>query len=105
MNSARKTTTIALVLLLAGLTLLAASFLCFHALLPGPMTCGSPCEQWWSWVVDFPPTGICIALCQPRNALYRPLFVAGSVFVASALCLLGRVALGRGKRGAAGPTS
>ncbi len=49
--------------------------------------CGSPCEYWWSWVIDYPPRDICILICRPRNGLYKPFFLLGLVFLALALTL------------------
>ncbi|GAB4318703.1 MAG: hypothetical protein Kow0069_21970 [Promethearchaeota archaeon] len=76
-------------LLFGWLVAWAASLLAFHAVLPGPTICGSPCEYWWSWLFhwSWSPGTACVALCQPRNALYRPLFLLGSALLVLALSL------------------
>ena len=43
--------------------------------------CGSPCEYWWSWLINFPTLGPCIVVCQPRNSLYKPFFIIGIILI------------------------
>ncbi|MHA1725510.1 MAG: hypothetical protein ACTSXH_11790 [Promethearchaeota archaeon] len=43
--------------------------------------CGSPCEYWWSWLINFPPRAYCILVCRPRNSLYKLFFILGLIFL------------------------
>jgi hypothetical protein len=70
-----------ILLLSTGGLFLILSYLCFLYIIPGFGICGSACEYWWSWLIDFPPEGICITLCIPRNALYKPFFVIGLISI------------------------
>ena len=49
--------------------------------------CGSQCEYWWSWIINIPPQPICILVCVPRNALYKPFFVVGTLLIIIDICL------------------
>ena len=62
-----------------GTVSLVLSYLCFINVLGIPIfnICGSACEWWWSWLIDFPPQGACIKICIIRNSFYKPLFVIG----------------------------
>jgi len=67
--------------LLVGVGFLIVSFMCFLYIIPGFWICGSACEYWWSWLIDFPRQEICILICVSRNALYKPFFVIGLVVI------------------------
>ncbi len=76
----KKTINIIRIALLASCILpLVLSYLFFINALPmeGFEMCGSMCEYWWSWIINFPPQGICPAVCVPRNQLYQPFFLIG----------------------------
>ena len=75
---------IRIVLLASGTLFLVFSYLFFINTLPieGFEMCGSACEYWWSWIIDFPLQGICHLACVPRNILYRPFFIVGCVLIA-----------------------
>jgi len=66
-----------------GVIILVISYLCFINMMQNSLftICGSACEYWWSWIVNLPPQGICIALCVPRNWLYKPLFLIGCCWI------------------------
>jgi len=68
-------------LLLVGVGFLIVSFMCFLNIIPGFWTCGSACEYWWSWLIDFPRQKICVLMCVSRNSLYKPFFLIGLVVV------------------------
>ena len=67
--------------LLVGASFLTVSFMCFHYIIPGFWSCGSACEYWWSWLIDFPRQGGCILMCVSRNTLYKPFFLIGLGFI------------------------
>ncbi len=69
--------------LITNITLFIFSFLFFLNILQHPSLsiCGSACEYWWSWILDIPPEPPCIEVCIQRNALYKPFFVAGLIFM------------------------
>jgi hypothetical protein len=68
-----------------GVGFLIVSFLCFLYIIPGFWSCGSPCEYWWSWLIDFPRSEECAAVCVSRNSLYKPFFLIGLVVIASTI--------------------
>ena len=67
--------------LFVGIGFLIVSLLCFFYIIPGFWSCGSACEYWWSWLIDFPRQEICILMCVSRNPLYKPFFLIGTVVV------------------------
>ena len=67
--------------LFVGVVFLVVSFMCFLYIIPGFWNCGSACEYWWSWLIDFPRQMICILMCVSRNSLYKPFFLIGLVIV------------------------
>ncbi len=83
MNIESKRNKIRLTLLSSGIACLIFSYLCFINLIQiAPFeTCGSACEYWWSWIINFPPQGICILICVPRNSLYKLLFLIGCFLI------------------------
>lgn len=79
---------VGLIFIVLGVFFFILSYLCFRNIIPAPgwlndilekldMNTSWACEYWWSWLLDFPPQGICIALYMPRNMLYKPFFVIG----------------------------
>ena len=67
-----------------GVLSLFLSYLCFINIIQISIfesPCSYPCEYWWSWLWDFPPLPPCQIECQPRNILYKPLFVIGPCFI------------------------
>lgn len=74
---------IRITLLSIGFSILIISYLCFQNIIQIPKLefCGSACDWWWSFVIEFPPRGACIAVCIPRNSLYRPLFILGFIII------------------------
>ena len=78
---------IRLILIPVGIISLIISFLCFFYVIPGFEICGSACEYWWSWIIDFPPQGICILMCVARNWLYKPLFLIGVISIGITLVI------------------
>ena len=67
--------------LLLGVGFLIASFMCFLYIIPGFWICGSACEYWWSWLIDFPRQEICILICVSRNSLYKLFFLIGLIVI------------------------
>ena len=67
--------------LLVGVSFLIVSLMCFLYIIPGFWICGSACEYWWSWLIDFPRQEICILMCVSRNSLYKPFFLIGLVVI------------------------
>ena len=80
---------IRLTLLSIGIGLLIVSNLCFHNVIqiPNLEICGSGCDWWWSFIIDFPPHDFCLAVCVPRNALYQPLFILGVIVISFEILL------------------
>lgn len=68
-------------LIVAGTVSLVFSYLFFINIIGIPIfnICGSACEWWWSWLINFPPQGACIEICIMRNSLYKPFFVIGVI--------------------------
>ncbi len=67
-----------------GIIFLILSYLCFINVIQNSnfQICGSACEYWWSWLWDFPPKPpYCVAVCIPRNNLYKPFFVVGLILI------------------------
>ena len=71
-----------------GIIILSISYLCFVCIIPGFEICGSGCEYWWSWIIDYPTINECTAMCISRNALYKPLMIIGGLISISAIILL-----------------
>jgi hypothetical protein len=64
-----------------GILFFFLSFLCFIYVIPGFVICGSSCEFWWSWIIDYPKLTECIHMCVNRNELYKPFMIIGGILV------------------------
>lgn len=73
---------------LTGFSFLVVSYMCFRYIIPGFSICGSACEYWWSWIIDFPRQDACVLICIIRNSLYRPFFLVGFIFIIIAVILV-----------------
>jgi len=70
-----------IIFLSIGILFLTLSYLCFVYIIPGFEICGSACEYWWSWIIDFPIQRDCIEICVFRNELYKPLMIFGGISI------------------------
>ena len=70
-----------LIFLSTGILFLVLSYLCFIYIIPGFEICGSACEYWWSWIIDFPQQKVCIMICVSRNELYKPFMIIGGISI------------------------
>ncbi len=70
-----------IIFLSIGILFLLFSYLCFVNIIPGFEICGSACEYWWSWIIDFPIQKDCIEICVFRNELYKPFMVIGGISI------------------------
>ena len=81
LSEIKRTSFILILSLVVGISFLIVSFMCFLYIIPGFWICGSACEYWWSWLIDFPRQEICILICVSRNSLYKPFFLIGLVVI------------------------
>ncbi|MDX1798572.1 MAG: hypothetical protein R3255_07985 [Candidatus Lokiarchaeia archaeon] len=70
-----------------GILFLVLSYLCFIYIIPGFEICGSLCEFWWSWIIDFPKYIACFPVCISRNGLYQPFMIFGGISIICELIL------------------
>ncbi len=70
-----------LVFLSLGFLFLLLSYLCFFSIIPGFEICGSPCEYWWSWFINYPKQQLCAQVCVYRNVLYKPFMIIGGILI------------------------
>ena len=70
-----------IIFLSIGILFLLFSYLCFVYIIPGFEICGSYCEYWWSWIIDFPKQKYCLMVCVSRNELYKPLMIIGGIII------------------------
>ena len=70
-----------IIFLSIGILFLLLSYLCFVYIIHGFEICGSYCEYWWSWIIDFPKQKYCLMVCVSRNELYKPLMIIGGISI------------------------